>query len=267
MKKLFLIAVILAPFGCKNKPLAPRKPVISKVNSVGIKMIKIPGGMFLMGHPEHRAPVHRVILSPFWISSTEVTNLQYEAVVKGHRRSTTSPGDQDPVNEVDKNDAQEFCRKLSKLEGRSYQIPTDAQWEYAARGGLEQQDYPWGNRYTFGMANSGINGVDHEIMKVATYPPNGFGLYDMAGNVAEWILDGEVDLPKSVGEQIATDPIVKDLTDAWKDQGGSWNTRGGSAFNWYPQVWFVDPQVRWDDKKSVFEDCGIRIVMIEKVSK
>jgi formylglycine-generating enzyme len=78
-----------------------------------------------------------------------------------------------------------FCRWLSRKEGRSYRLPTEAEWEYAARGGLEQRDYPWGNESPLGRAAV----VRDSTMPGGSFPPNGYGLFDMAGNVAEWVSD------------------------------------------------------------------------------
>jgi formylglycine-generating enzyme required for sulfatase activity len=82
-------------------------------------------------------------------------------------------------------DAVRFCEWLGRKEGRHYRLPTEAEWEYAARGGLVQQDYPWGNATAEGRAAVAML----QSQPVGSYDPNGFGLYDMAGNADEWVSD------------------------------------------------------------------------------
>jgi sulfatase modifying factor 1 len=169
----------------------------------GSVLVRIPAGEFLMGSEEGyptEKPVHRVVLGSYYISKHVVTNAQYECFVAetGHRvpylddpraqqdnwdkeRRTYPPGRaQHPVVLVSWHDAQAYCTWAG---GR---LPTEAEWEKAARGGLEGKRYPWGDEITASLAN-----YDNRTgtTPVGAYPPNGYGLYDMAGNVWEWVAD------------------------------------------------------------------------------
>lgn len=157
-------------------------------NSIGMKFIYLPGGTFTMGDPRRALaafPPHVVTVSSFWIGKYEVTNEQFEQFEKYRRRSKYSPGSAHPVNYIYWHEAVAFCEWLSEKEDRHYRLPTSAEWEYAARGGLEQKDYPWGNATPDGRAAWGRL----ETMPVGSYAPNRFGIYDMAGNVEEWVQD------------------------------------------------------------------------------
>lgn len=175
----------------KNSP----KGFGSKTNSIGMRIILLPGGSFLMGSnkSEDSRPVHRVVLSPFWIGQYEVTNSQYEQY-KQRPRPIESRTKQQPVTRISWNEAITFTRWLSKKEGRNYRLPTEAEWEYAARGGLIQQDYPWPEAEhipkpeTLDFEDMATLGMD-KTTAVGWHRPNGFGLYDMSGNVAEWVWD------------------------------------------------------------------------------
>ncbi|MDP6749782.1 MAG: formylglycine-generating enzyme family protein [Candidatus Poribacteria bacterium] len=164
----------------------------------GAKMAYIPAGSFEMGdsknEPEdwmkHSRPVHRVELDAFYMDVHEVTVGQFREFVNqsgykygGNWDSVTklSPGDGYPMVEVNWNDAVAYAKWAGK------RLPTEAEWEYAARGGLVGKRYPWGDEITHDDAN-----YDRKVGKLAvvgSYPANGYGLYDMAGNAWEWCQD------------------------------------------------------------------------------
>ena len=157
----------------------------------------IPAGEFQMGSDigeRDERPVHTVFLDAFYIDLYEVTVGEYKRFLKdtNHRPlsssvSRTSPTDQHPVVEVSWHDAMAYAQWAGK------RLPTEAEWEKAARGGLMGQDYPWEGRIDADKANYDKNtksGTHVErTTPVGTYPANGYGLYDMSGNVAEWCLD------------------------------------------------------------------------------
>lgn len=169
----------------------------------GSAMVMIPAGEFLMGseggYPNER-PVHQVFVKAFALAQHSVTNDQYERFVRetGHRapylddpraesdnwnqeKRTYPPGRaHHPVVLVSWRDAQEYC------EWAGGRLPTEAEWEKAARGGLRGKLYPWGDDIDPSLAN-----YDNRdgTTPVGSYPPNGYGLYDMAGNVWEWVSD------------------------------------------------------------------------------
>lgn len=169
----------------------------------GSAMAIIPAGTFLMGseggYPNER-PVHLVFVEAFALGRSPVTNEQYERFVRetGHRvpylddpRAESDNWDQEqrtyssgrthhPVVLVSWRDAEAYC------EWAGGRLPTEAEWEKAARGGLTEKLYPWGDEIDPSLAN-----YDNRdgTTPVGSYPPNGYGLYDMAGNVWEWVAD------------------------------------------------------------------------------
>ncbi|MDJ0801105.1 MAG: SUMF1/EgtB/PvdO family nonheme iron enzyme [Calothrix sp. MO_167.B12] len=155
------------------------------------EMVKIPGGTFIMGSPErengrdsNESPQHQVNVPTFFMSKFEITQEQYQQVM-GENPSYFK-GYKHPVENVSWNDAVEFCRRLSLETGRNYRLPTEAEWEYAARAGTTTPFYS-GEIITSNLANYGNN--NKGTTEVGTFPPNAFGLHDMHGNVFEWVQD------------------------------------------------------------------------------
>ena len=156
----------------------------------GAKMVLIPAGSFDMGSGESsdEQPVHTVYVDAFYMDEYEVTNAQYRKFMSatGHREprywddSDYNQPNQ-PVVGVDWNDAVAYARWAGR------RLPTEAEWEYAARGGLSGRKYPWGDPISTSQANYGSN-VGKPV-PVGSYSANGYGLYDMAGNVYEWCSD------------------------------------------------------------------------------
>ncbi len=242
---------------CANHSPLPKVIKFPKMtNSLGQTMVQLPEGEFRMGHPEHRKPVHKVRVSSFWIASTEVTNKQYDMLVKGHKRPAESLGDNDPVTGITRDQAEEFARLLSEKEGKPYRLPTDAEWEYAARGGLDQKDFPWGDNTGIDtLCNAGLSGKLLKAVPVGSFPPNAFGLYDMVGNASEWVLDTDLDFLPAKLQGNMLDPLSKE------DKIG-WLTRGGSFSDWYPFVWSPGVATSVTPKEAYFyNDVGIRLVI------
>lgn len=193
-------------------------------NSIGTSLVLIRPGVFWMGSPDEEAdsygdehPRHRVeITRPFYLGAFQVTQAEYEAVCDqepsyfrhgGHgsdavRRLDTS---RFPVESVSWEDATQFCARLSDLPeekeaGRRYRLPTEAEWEYACRGGTAWRA-PFHVGYSFSSRQGNFDGTMpygtakrgpnlKRPRKVGSYPPNAYGLYDMHGNVWEWCQDG-----------------------------------------------------------------------------
>jgi formylglycine-generating enzyme required for sulfatase activity len=155
------------------------------------EMEVIPAGRFLMGSPASEAerdadegPQRWVDMPRFAMGKFEVTQRQWEAVMGSNPSHFRACGPDCPVENVSWNDAQEFVRRLSQLTGQSYRLPTEAEWEYAARAGSTTA-YFWGDTFDAGRASNGS-----QTVRVGSYGANAFGLHDMHGNVWEWVQDG-----------------------------------------------------------------------------
>jgi formylglycine-generating enzyme required for sulfatase activity len=171
-------------------------------NGVTLEMVQIPGGTFLMGSPpgeqkrsSSEGSQHQVTVPGFFMGKYKVTQAQYQAIMGNN--PSKSKGEKRPVEQVSWNDAVEFCKRLSQKTGRTYRLPSEAEWEYAARAGTTTPFY-FGETITTDLANyngsythaSGPKGQYREqTTNVGSFPPNAFGLYDMHGNVWEWCQD------------------------------------------------------------------------------
>jgi formylglycine-generating enzyme required for sulfatase activity len=159
----------------------------------GVTFVKIPAGAFEMGGDSSQAsaneqPVHQVTLNSFWMASTEITFAQWQVFLDntGYPAGRSqAEGDAYPVVGITWEDAQAYCEWFSENYGVVMRLPTEAEWEYAARGGLEGKEFPNGDTISPEEANYASDGA----LPVAQYSPNGYGLYDVAGNVGEWVAD------------------------------------------------------------------------------
>jgi formylglycine-generating enzyme required for sulfatase activity len=200
-------------------------------NGIGLEMVYIPAGTYLMGSPEGKGygdehPQHSVSVLPYLMGKYQITQAQWRIVAayppvarELNPNPAKFPGDNRPVEQVSWEDAKEFCSRLSRKTGREYRLPSEAEWEYACRGGTTTEFY-FGDTITPNLAR--CNAL--ETAPVGSYPPNAFGLYDMHGNVWEWCED-------EYHSSYEGNPPVDGS--AWKSTENN-NTcvlRGGSWFN------------------------------------
>ncbi len=261
---------IVTPQGKSQKEIAYYK------NKLGMEFVRIAAGEFKMGSGQTGAevarlssyfdreewyknehPQHKVrITKPFFMASTEVTQSQYKAVMgKAPSRFTD---DKNPVERVSWNDAVTFCKALSKRDGVTYRLPTEAEWEYGCRAGTTTPFYTgetistdqanYGGNYTYGNGRKDV--YRRKTLPVASFSANPWGLYDMHGNVEEWCQDGyDGDY---YGKSPKNDPLAP--------KGSSRVLRGGS--------WFINPsycrsanRLRFEPSFTCF-NMGFRVVVV-----
>ena len=215
----------------------------------GKEMVLIPAGSFEMGDhfsegEENELPVHRVNLDGFYIDTHEVTVDQFKQFVNqsGYdyqgdwgQVALYSPGHDYPINYVNWNDATAYAEWSGK------RLPTEAEWEYAARGSLERKRYPWGDEIDNAKAHyDNWNDGNGTTKLVGSFEANGYGLYDMAGNAWEWCQDwyGE----NYYSSSPASDPTGPETGSMRVLRGGSWahvtpdGLRAAYRFNSLPSI-------------------------------
>ena len=201
------------------------------VNGVSFNMISVAGGTFWMGSADDDSdayvwekPRHQVTLSSFSIGETEVTQELWQAVMGSN--PSYFKGNKLPVEQVSWNDCQEFITKLNQLTGKTFRLPTEAEWEYAARGGNQSKGYTYSGSNTIGdvawcwdnIPSQSIGTLGYGTQPVVTKAPNELGIYDMSGNVWEWCQDWYGDY--SSGSQ--TNPTGPSSGSARVLRGGGW---------------------------------------------
>ena len=203
--------------GAEMLPAAAREGQVWTESTSGMEFVWIPGGCYLMGSPFSEAgpyspegPQHEVCVDSFWMGKTEVTNAQYRrykpAHDSGHYREISLNGDNQPAVRVSWNDAQEYILWLNRSTGKQFRLPTEAEWEFAARGGTTQSRY-WGDDPAKACEYANVKDrtaqrqwpdwtTIHECSDryaaaahVGRFLPNSFGLHDMLGNAEELCAD------------------------------------------------------------------------------
>jgi len=248
-----LLPILIAQNGCTKKepPSADNEttneisseshqPEQGKVvtNSIGMKLVYVPAGSFMMGSPsteEGRSkmermegPQHQVRISDgFWMGQTEVTQGQYKSVMNAQPWSGENyvrESANNPAVWVTWDDAAAFCRKLSQQEGKTYRLPTEAEWEYACRAGTTTR-FSFGDSYSSLGDYAWFDGNARKVSQQYAHPvgqkkPNPWGMYDMHGNVLEWCNDWYAD--DYYSESPRNDPTGPDKGSLRVHRGGSW---------------------------------------------
>ncbi len=216
--------------------------------ATGMEFVLVKGGCYQMGDTfavlyddgydgkYNERPVHEVCVDDFYMGKYEVTQGEWEKIM-GSNPSDFKKGDNYPVENVSWNDIMQFLPKLNSRSCRKYRLPTEAEWEYAARSGGKKEKYAGGNTVdvlTWYSDNSGMS-----THKAGTKRANGLGLYDMSGNVSEWCLDwyGRNYYKKSPKQN----PLRKEKGSRRVARGGSWYdsprfVRSAKRFRLMPDV-------------------------------
>ncbi len=225
------------------KPEPKAEPALSNrtftANGVSFTMVAVQGGTFTMGATSEQGsdadsderPKHNVTLSSYHIGETEVTQALWEAVMGSN--PSRFKGSNRPVERVSWKDCQEFIKKLNKLTGKQFRLPTEAEWEYAARGGHSGgykysgsdiiYDVAW---FDMNSSDKGSSSPDYGTHPVASKRANELGIYDMSGNVWEWCSDWWYGAYSSSSQSNPTGPSSGSLR---VFRGGGWSYRAGNC--------------------------------------
>jgi sulfatase modifying factor 1 len=234
------LSLVLSSIFISVSAFAFEKPV---TNSLGMEFALIQSGTFTMGSPpdepyrDSSEVQHRVSISrPFYMQTTEVTLKQWRSLMGTRLLVRRKGSDNLPVTQVSWFDCMEFIKRLNRLDEGKYRLPTEAEWEYAARAGT-QSAFFWGNTIDCEKAMYGNNSLKYDVCQfyiksvgleidqpapVKSYRPNPWELYDMHGNVWEWCSDWYGDLDKNP----VTDPKGPDSGTMRIRRGGSWFKHG-----------------------------------------
>ena len=235
MRKIFVSFFLVLTFLCSPAMCETATEKVFTSPTLGAKFVLIPAGTFMMGSPSSEpgrsnAEIqHQVTISkPFYMQTTTVTREQWKRVMGNYPSAVSKCGDDCPAANVSWNDVQEFIGKLNKMEGTDkYRLPTEAEWEYAARAGTTTLFYT-GNCLSTDQANCDGNypfppgcpkgEFRKKILRVGNFPPNVWGLYDMAGNIGQWVQDWYGNYPSSS----VTDPAGPSSGTFRVIRGGDW---------------------------------------------
>jgi formylglycine-generating enzyme required for sulfatase activity len=229
------------------------------IKSLVADMIPIPGGKFKMGDLKDRGdddeqPTRNVVVAPFLLGAHEVTFAQFDAFTDATGRPRLDDKGWgrggNPVVNVSWDDAVSFITWLSEKTGLFFRLPSESEWEYAARAG-KQTDYWWGDAFSTDFANaSGVSGRDKwpNTSPVGQFPPNPYGLHDMNGNAREWVQDcwnaSYKGAPKDSKPWLQGDCSRRIV------RGGAWNLG---------PPWLRSSNRDWDDQSYRFPDRGFRL--------
>lgn len=220
------------------------------VNGVSFNMISVEGGTFNMGSEtgdEREKPMHTVNLSDYYMGETEVTQQLWEAVM-GNNPSDNQSNALLPVEMITWKDCQEFISKLNKLTGETFRLPTEAEWEYAARGGRKNNNYTYSGSNSLDEVGWYVVNSTETTHEVGSKQPNELGIYDMSGNVWEWCADRY----GSYTEEAQTNPTGPPSGIFRVMRGGSFRNDAGNCRNTYRNYY---------TPASCFTNCGLRLAL------
>ena len=199
-----------------------------EVNGVKFNMVYVEGGTFMMGAADDtmaeadEKPQHQVTLSDFYMGQVEVTQELWEAVMESN--PSYFQATHNPVERVTWSDCQKFIKKLNLLTGRHFRLPTEAEWEYAARGGNRSKGYIYAGSDIIGKVAWYTNNSNNKAQTVKQKYPNELGIYDMSGNVWEWCQDwyGDYSSDAQINPQGSSSGSARVI------RGGSWKNDANS---------------------------------------
>lgn len=251
---LFLAAACTVE-GERPETSTSRRSEAKLIDELKAQMVTVPAGSFRMGNPpgvaEDEHPPREVTLRSFRLGRFEITAAQFAVFAAATGRAAAIPANaMAPAVNVSWDDAQAFIRWLNAVSGERYRLPTEAEWEYAARAGSTTV-YPWGDTFNATLLNgTGRHGSDQwlELAPVGQFAANNFGLHDMLGNVWEWTQDcyrpdyhgAPVDGSAQTGEPGCGRVL----------RGGSWSDRA---------EWLRPATRNWFDAGERFDYVGFRL--------
>ena len=238
-----LVAALLFFIGTAEFAVAQKDPL-------NHEMIFVEGGTFQMGSNSgevNEQPVRAVQLHSFFIGKYEVTQMQWVAII-GNNPSGKKNCEECPVEQVSWDNIQLFLKKLNSQTGKNYRLPTEAEWEFAARGGVNSSEYEYSGSMNIDSVAWYFNNSAKEATVVGRKRANELGIYDMSGNVWEWCSDwfGEY---KNAG---AVNPLGV--------SSGNWKIVRGGAWNNTPRLCSVHKR-NWLNKDLGSTDIGFRLVL------
>ncbi len=230
----------------------PENCVTYTVNGVSFQMVPVEGGTFMMGGTSfHNSPIHQVTLSSYWIGLTEVTVGLWKAVMGSYDYFDMHNDDQ-PAGCLNWFKCQDFIARLNELTGLNFHLPTEAQWEFAARGGNLSHGYTFaGSNLLSEVAWFRLDDMLlNHIYPVGTKAPNELGLYDMSGSLREIVYDAF----EGYSSEPQVDPVVE-----WEYPSGNMCVRGGSI---HTDSIYCAVNSRWPFEKTYdFQDHGMRLAL------
>jgi serine/threonine-protein kinase len=242
VQSMFEEEEIKKPRVTKSEKVDKNQRIITLAPGVKMAFMRVPAGQFLMGCPEEigyydERPQHNVYLDDYWMGKTPVTNLQFQTFIKAtgqlppaHWERTIIPAGkaQHPVTYVSWQDAQAFCDWISQVSGKRIRLPTEAEWEKAARG-TDGRTYPWGNQKPNHQLCNYWKFFSTGTTPIGQFSPQGdspYGCVDMAGNVWEWIADWYS--ASYYNNSPPQNPLGPSKGSSRVLRGGSWSNDGNS---------------------------------------